>query len=134
MSRAWTFTIDQLGRPLLSNKARKMHQIAETNVRIQWRDATILLAYQKRIPKGLGSIDVVAQARYRTRRSPSDCDATAPTVKGVIDGLVKAGVIVDDKAPFVASVCYLAPLVGTGLPDGLIVTVVERVADTAGQP
>lgn len=133
MSRTWSFTIDQLGRPLLSNKAAKMHPIAQSNARVPWRDATIVLARQQRIPRGLGSIDVVAQARYRTRRSPSDCDATAPTVKGVIDGLVRAGVIVDDKAPFVASVTYLSPLVGTGLPDGLIVTVIDR-ADTGGRP
>jgi hypothetical protein len=125
VSRTWSFTIDQLGRPLLSNKAAKMHPIAQSNARVPWRDAATTLAYQQRIPKGLGSIDVVAQARYRTRRSPSDCDATSPTVKGVIDGLVRAGVIVDDKAPFVASVKYLSPQIGTGLPDALIVWVTE---------
>jgi hypothetical protein len=123
--RSWSFTIDFLGRPLVANKAKKMHPIAESKTRAEWRDAAATLARAERIPKGLGAIRVTAQARYRTRRSPSDCDACAPSVKGVIDGLVVAGVIADDKPPFVQQVSYMACEVGTGLPDALIVTVEE---------
>lgn len=123
MTREWTLVIDSLGRPLLANAAKKLHPVAETKARGRWRDTAMLLAIQARIPKRLPQIDVTVQARYGSRRSPSDCDATAPSVKGVIDGLVRAGVIADDCPPYVASVTYRAPLVGTGLRDALIVTV-----------
>lgn len=118
----WTLTITELGRPLLANAVAKMHPVQASRERGQWRDAAAILARAERIP-ALPCIAVTAQARYRTRRSPSDCDASSPSVKGVIDGLVLAGVIVDDCPPFVASVTYLSPDVGTGLPDALIVTV-----------
>lgn len=120
--RQWTLTIDTQGRPLLANAAKKMHPIAESKARAAWRDTACVLARAGRIPP-MPCIAVTAQARYKTRRSPSDCDATSPTVKGVIDGLVLARVIPDDCPPFVAWVKYLAPQVGTGLPDALVVTV-----------
>lgn len=118
----WTLTLDMLGRPVLSNAVAKLPGVAQAAKRRPWRDATVVLARAERIP-ALPAIHVTAQARYRTRRSPSDTDAAAPTVKGVIDGLVVAGVVPDDGPPFVRSVTYLMPLVGTGLPDALIVHV-----------
>jgi hypothetical protein len=118
----WLMTLDQLGRPLTANGQHKRHPMAATKDRAQWRDATIWLARQQRIPT-LERIKVTAQARYRTRQSPSDTDACAPTVKGCIDGLVIAGVIRDDSHEYVTEVRYLAPLIGTRLPDALLLTV-----------
>lgn len=119
---SWRLVIDCLGRPLTANAMHKKHPVAVTRLRGEWRDAAAVLARAERIP-ALSRIDVTAQARYKTRRSPSDTDACSPSVKGVIDGLVLAGVIPDDKPPFVASVRYLAPMVGTGLADALVVWV-----------
>lgn len=123
----WTLTLDMLGRPVLSNAVAKLPGVAQAAKRRPWRDATVVLARAERIP-ALPAIDLTAQARYRTRRSPSDTDACAPTVKGVLDGLVLAGIVPDDSPRHVASVTYLAPVTGTGLPDALIVTITEARA------
>lgn len=122
--RSWRLEITHLGRPLTANGMHKKHPIEVTRLRGEWRDAATVLCRAQRVP-ALSKIDVRAQARYRTRRSPSDTDACAPSVKGVIDGLVKAGVLEDDKPPFVRSVQYIAPQVGTGLPDALLVWIEE---------
>jgi hypothetical protein len=122
--RSWRLEVDCLGRPLTANAMHKKHPVQVTALRGEWRDAATVLARAARIP-ALGRVAVTAQARYRTRRSPSDTDACSPSVKGVIDGLVAAGVVRDDKPPFVASVTYLAPVVGSGLADALIVWVEE---------
>lgn len=122
--RTWRIEIDFLGRPLLANKAAKMHPIAASKAREEWRDAATLLAREQHIPR-LSKVDLRAQARYRTRRSPSDTDACSPSVKGAIDGLVEAGVLVDDGALYVRSVQYVAPQIGTGLPDALIIWIEE---------
>jgi hypothetical protein len=118
----WTLVLDMLGRPLTANGQHKRHPVAATRDRQPWRDCALNLALAQRIPR-LERIAVTVQARYCTRRSPADIDASAPSVKGVLDGLVLAGVIPDDCPPFVASLTYLDPLLGTGLRDALIVTV-----------
>lgn len=122
--RAWLLVVDSCGRPLLSNAVAKLNGFAATRERAPWKDAATVLARQQRIPR-LARISVTAQARYRTRRSPSDCDAPSPALKGVLDGLVVAGVIKGDCPPFVAWVKYLSPQLGTGLPDALVVLVEE---------
>jgi hypothetical protein len=119
----WTLVIDTLGRPLLTNRVHRMHPQAAGKIRREWRDHATVLARAQRIPH-LTAVAVTVQARYRTRTG-SDCDAPAPAVKGVIDGLVLAGVIPDDGPAWVHRVTYLACEVGTGLPDALIVTVEE---------
>lgn len=124
MTRSWSLVVDMLGRPLTANAAHRLHHIAATRARGEWRDAVTVLARQARIPR-LSAIRVVAQARYETRKSISDCDAISPTVKGALDGLVAAGVIVDDRLPYVLRVTYEAPLVGTGLADALLLTIEE---------
>lgn len=118
----WTLTVDCCGRPMTANAADKMHPVAKAKARAVWRDATTILARAQRIPR-MERIAVTVQARYRTRRSPSDTDACAPSAKGCIDGLVVAQVIPDDTHEHVSSVTYLAPLLGTGLPDALILVV-----------
>ena len=74
----WTLTVDCCGRPMTANAADKMHPVAKAKARAVWRDATTILARAQRIPR-MERIAVTVQARYRTRRSPSDTDACAPS-------------------------------------------------------
>ena len=120
MSR-YELVIDTLGRPLLQNRVHRMHHMEAGRLRREWRDHAAVLARAARIPR-LPAVAVTVQARYKTRTG-SDVDAIAPAVKGVIDGLVLAAVIPDDGPAFVHRVTYLACVVGTGLPDALLVTV-----------
>ena len=128
--RTWRLEIDMLGRPLLANAANKMHFQDRDRIRADWRDATTTLARAQRIPR-CAAIDIKVQARYRTRRTPGDIDSPAPTVKGVIDGLVNAGIIRDDKPPYIRSLLYVTPQIGTGLPDALIVWITDTTPSEA---
>ena len=55
----------------------------------------------------------------------SDRERFAPALKGVLDGLVDAGVIRDDSGEFVAAVTYRRPVVEAGSLPALIVLVRE---------
>jgi hypothetical protein len=117
----WTLEIDQLGRPILSNAAHKMHWQQAGKLRREWRDVAATLARAWRIG-AQEAIGLTVWPRYPTRMVP-DVDAPSPSVKGVLDGLVLAGVIPDDKPPYVASVLYLPAVVAPGEPPALIVRV-----------
>lgn len=64
-----------------------------------------------------------ARAEYPTSRSLPDADATAPSVKGVIDGLVDAGIIDDDGPTHLHAVTYEAPRVVTGCTPAVVVQI-----------
>ena len=116
--------VDVLGRPLTANQVRRIrnrHQLAAL-VRA-WHDAGTVLARANRIPR-LGGVHVWAWGRYPDRRSLPDADAVAPAVKAVVDGIVAAGVLPDDKPPHVQAVTYCAPVVAPGLPPALVVRLV----------
>lgn len=121
--RSWTLEITEVGRPLLANGVHRMQGIQASRARAEWKQAGWAHALEQRIPP-LAAIRVTVQPRYRTRKG-CDCDAPAPSLKGVLDGLVQAGVLPDDRPPFVQAVTYLACEIGTGLPDALIVTIEE---------
>lgn len=121
--RSWRFEITECGRPLLTNGTHRMQGVQATRARQVWKEAGWAHALEQRVP-ALSAIRVTVRPRYRTRKG-CDCDAPAPSVKGVLDGLVLAGVVPDDRPPFVQSVTYLACDVGTGLADALIVIVEE---------
>ncbi len=123
MTRSWRLEISEVGRPLLNNAVHRMNPHVAKKRRQEWADAAFWHAKAQGIPH-LSHVDVKVQARYKTRSSPSDTDAPAPAVKGVLDGLKTAGVLTDDSAMFVRSVTYISCRSGTGLPDCLVVWVV----------
>lgn len=116
--------VDWLGRPFLTNQAHKMHYQQAGKIRREWRDAFTIAARHARVPK-LEAVEIVTWPNYGDRRGLPDIDGTAPAVKGAIDGLVAAGVISDDCAPFIASLLYLPAQVVRGAPPGLSLELTE---------
>lgn len=122
--RVWHLVIDQLGRPPTTNRAHSQHHQRAGVERRRWRDTVCWAVRAQRIP-ALSRIVLTTQGRYPSGRSLPDTDGLAPAVKGVLDGLVLAGVIEDDRPAWVAQVTALAPVVAPGLPPALLVTVRE---------
>lgn len=122
--RRWTLTVDHLGRPTTTNAAHQMHHQQVSADRRRWREAGAWLARAARIP-ALDAISLHVWGRYPNRRSLPDPDALAPAVKGVLDGLVDAGVIPDDGPGHVAVVAYHRAQIASGEPAALIVHIEE---------
>lgn len=120
----WTLVVDHLGRPTTTNRAHNMHHRAVSADRKRWREAGCVLARAARIPV-LERVVVECWGRYPNRKSLPDPDAVAPALKGVLDGLVDAGVIRDDSGEFVDAVTYRRPVVEAGSLPALIVLVRE---------
>ena len=127
--RSWLLVVDWLGRPHLANAERRAHYRTNAAKRAEWREAGAQAARLAKVP-ALERVAVTVQARYGKGRL-SDPDACAPSVKGLIDGLVDAGVIPDDTGEHLASVTYLAARLERGRPDALVVRVEELTGDGA---
>jgi hypothetical protein len=70
----------------------------------------------------LERIEVVAQPYVLNGRYRQDVGACFPVVKAAIDGLVDAGVLIDDHAEIVVKLTFLAPIFGK---DGLELIITE---------
>jgi len=119
---SFELVIDWLGRPLVTNFANKIHWAPLGRIRTEWGDAAIQAARLVRMPN-LDRAAFEFQAEYPNRRSLPDPDGIAPTAKGVIDGLVRAGFLPDDTGTHVASVTYLPPVVVAGKRPTLVVRI-----------
>jgi Holliday junction resolvase RusA-like endonuclease len=90
-------------RPLSTNEANRMHWAQKARRLEPWRDTTIILAKQQKIPEKVGGrrgrITVVIPFRTKTRRDPHNYVGTV--VKSTVDGLVQAGVWPDDNPKYV---------------------------------
>jgi len=126
MTAEWTLTVDMCGRPTTTNMVHRWHHRAVSADRKQWRHAGAVLARQASIP-AMDCCHIEVTGRYPGGTLP-DTDAVAPSLKGVIDGLVDAGVIPDDTGRHIATITYHAPVKAPGLPPALLVTVREADA------
>lgn len=115
-----TLRINWLGRPPTSNGRRRQHWAMQARVSRAWRDAGTQAAWIAKVPP-MHRIAVTCWGEYPDRRGLPDPDGLSPALKAVLDGLVAAGVVQDDSAPFVASVTYLPPVVEPGCQPGLVV-------------
>lgn len=120
----YSLTVDWLNRPPTTNKHRTLHHHQRARVDAEWREAGAMAARIAMVPK-LGSVRVTCWGRYPDRRALPDPDGVAPALKAVLDGIVEAGVLVDDRFPFVQAVTYEAPRVVKGEPAGLVVELAE---------
>ena len=74
------------------------------------------------------TVDVTVTPHLATRRGMQDVAGCFPAAKAAIDGLVDAGVIPDDTPEHLASLTFLAPVVGHGDALELVVTEHEEAA------
>jgi crossover junction endodeoxyribonuclease RusA len=105
--------------PWLTANQRGSWRVSHRLIR-DWRSLAAWSARSARLPR-LERGHVVVQLRFRTarRRDPANW---APTGKAIVDGLVDAGVFVDDDASRVVGPdMRLGPLVAGGVPYGLVV-------------
>lgn len=121
--RSFTFTITA-GRPMTANKAHNTNHFAVSKMREEWSDQTQVLCRVLDAPKGLDRVEITVRPFYDKGPLP-DTDAVHPSVKAVIDGLVRYGVIPDDSGEHVRSLTYQAPLLSRGRGSGIIVAVQE---------
>lgn len=93
-------------RPWTANTERRLHHHARAKLVAECRQLFAWLAVEARIPR-LDSVRVTAQPLSTDRRWRPDVAACFPAVKAAIDGLVDAGVLVDDDDERVRSVTFL---------------------------
>lgn len=101
-----TLILPQPSHPLSINEANRMHWAARAKRVKPWRDSAILLArsgaaaYAREVgqvwPVQPINVQVRLQFRSNARRDPHNFVGT--TVKAIVDGLVRGGLIPDDTA------------------------------------
>jgi crossover junction endodeoxyribonuclease RusA len=119
-----TFRLLHRARPWTANAERRMHPMARAKVVREWRTAFTVLAREAKIPR-LDRIVVTAMPIRADRRWRPDVAACYGAVKAAIDGLVDAGVLLNDGPDHVAELTFAAPSMGAH--DALML-VVEVVA------
>lgn len=107
-------------RPLTVNAVVNLHRMAwakhTADVRAEW----CWLGRAAKVRR-CEAVEVTVTPLHSSRRSPQDVAACAPEAKAAIDGLVDAGLIVDDTAAHLLCVTFLPPLIGD--VDGMAVDV-----------
>jgi len=96
-------------RPWTLNTERTWHYQKRARKVKEWRDSFALLCLEQRIPN-LSAIYVHARPILSDWRI-QDVAACFPAVKAAIDGIVDAGVILDDNPKFLRAICFYAPKV-----------------------
>lgn len=101
----WTIRLPYQTPPLSLN--RRLHWAREAATKQQLKFASYALARNERIPKLDKAIVTLHWVPKDNRRR--DTDNPAPTLKSLIDGLVKAEVVVDDSSQYVQSSVVIDP-------------------------
>lgn len=121
--RVWTLRYER--RPWTLNIERQGNRWKRAPLVKEWRLAFADLAREAQIPR-LAAIDVVVIPTLKNRRAMPDTGACIGAAKAAIDGLVDAGVLLEDGPEFVRSLRFLAPVV-TGADDALLIEVHEAM-------
>jgi crossover junction endodeoxyribonuclease RusA len=102
------------GKLLSTNAERKLHHMPRSEATKQWRSDAYFEAKAAHLPK-LERVSIIVSP-FQHRSVLQDAGNCAPVAKAVIDGLVDAGVLVDDDPEHVVSITFLAPkrVEGTG--------------------
>lgn len=105
-----TYRLEYTRRPWTENAMRREHFHTRARLVDEWRRAFCLLAREARVPP-LAAISVQVVPHVKNRRSLPDTAACFGAYKASLDGVVDAGVLVDDGPDVVRSVTFHAPLV-----------------------
>jgi hypothetical protein len=115
-----SWTIEYEVRPWSLNKERTLHHMARAKLVKEWREAFRDAAIAENIPP-LEMIEVIAQPYVLNARYRQDTGNCFPALKAAVDGLIDAGVIIDDNSTVVVKITFLAPIYGR---DALSVTII----------
>ncbi len=116
----WRLRFDE--RPWTANSERRWHHHQRAAAVRRWRSAFALLAREAHLPR-LDSIEVTVVPYLARRRGLQDVAGCFPSAKAGIDGLVDAGVIVDDTPDHLVSLTFKTPIIGKG--DALELVIAE---------
>ncbi len=97
-------------RPINTNAERQGNRYKRATATAQWRSDFALLARAQNIPK-LDQVRFIIVPHYKTRQSLPDVGSCSPSAKAGIDGIVDAGVLVDDTPAYVVEHVYRPPVV-----------------------
>lgn len=99
-------------RPWTTNAERTWNPYARSRTVREWREAFCVLALEAKLPRPLTAPVVVTCMPVLRDHRRQDVGACYPAVKAAIDGLVDAGVLVEDNPDHVASIVFVRPEVG----------------------
>ena len=119
MSDYPTWTFEFPARPWTTNFERGKNRWERARLTKEWRTGFAWLASEQRVPR-LEWCVITAQPWLGNRRGLQDTGACHPAVKAAVDGLVDAGLLLDDTPDIVRTITYLAPMVGR---DALVLTI-----------
>ena len=119
MTRSWLLVVPM--RPTLTNAVHNMHYRKASADRKLWRLHGEAGAIAAGIP-ACDAIEITCWGVYPGGRLP-DPDACAPSLKGVLDGLVDAGVVPDDTGEWVKAITYLPAVKEKGVDAALHVLI-----------
>jgi hypothetical protein len=116
------WTLEHPERPNFGmNKERTVHHMKRAKIVKEWREAFCQLALDAKMPV-LEKVEVIVQPYVLNARYGQDVAfGCAPLAKAAIDGIVDAGVLIDDNPKIVVQITFLAPEYGK---DSLAITVV----------
>jgi hypothetical protein len=107
---SWTLEVE-IGRIFGANQAPR-HKLAAWGVAATWRDAAYRLAKHNRLPR-LGRASIVLTVHLRAgRKADQQNYLSGPSLKGLLDGLVRYGLVTDDREPYCTVSCRTAALEG----------------------
>ncbi len=104
------YILDFPERPTTSNKYRTLHYHARADYDRRWRQAGFVMAKEAKVPPcEMVGIDI--EVTWKRPPGP-DIGACHATVKAIKDGIVDAGVLPDDRSPYIVWECYHDPVKG----------------------
>jgi hypothetical protein len=80
------------------NSNMRLHRMAQAKLTKTWRQASAAAAHG--IPQFAGQVHITAHI-FKPRGGRYDTNNLAPTTKAIVDGLVDAGLLIDDSREFV---------------------------------
>lgn len=98
-------------RPWTTNSERSGHRWDRIKSTREWRQAFAALALEAQAP-ALEWCDIEVELWHRNRSGVQDTGACHPAVKAAVDGIVDAGVLLDDTPDIVRSIKFHAPKIG----------------------
>lgn len=97
---SYTLTIPAPTEWLSSNQ--RLHWARRAKLTRTWREAACWRAIGAKLPLGLARVSITATI-HRTDNRRADAHNRLPTIKAAIDGVVDAGVLLDDSDKHIAS-------------------------------
>jgi hypothetical protein len=97
-------------RPWTINEERTKHRFEIAKRTKEWRSAFHLLALAKNLPTMTNCI--ITATPYQLKGRMQDVAACVPAVKAAIDGLVDAGVMLDDAPTHLKAIVFAQPQKG----------------------